>query len=155
MSVQNEKFWETTPLSQMTEAQWESLCDGCGRCCLIKLQDPDDASLVEFTSVACRKYDCTNGGCSVYQERHDHVPECINLTADNLKENIGWLPGSCAYRRLSEGKDLEWWHPLVSGNEQTVVDAGPGVRGRVVPETDVPDAELENHIVAWLNEDQA
>ncbi len=148
-----EQFWQTTPLSQMSETQWESLCDGCGRCCLIKLEDPDDSSVVEFTDVVCRKFDCTNGGCSVYQERKLHVPECINLTADNLSVNQGWLPKTCAYRRLAEGKDLEWWHPLVSGNDQSVVDAGVGVRGRVYPETDVKDAELEDHIVPWLNED--
>ena len=138
-------FWETTPLDGMTDAQWESLCDGCGRCCLHKLRDDDDGSLA-WTNVSCRLLDTTSCRCSNYERRQEKVPDCVNLTPAALRE-IDWLPPSCAYRRVAEGHGLEWWHPLVSGDPATVHAAGISVRGRAVNERKA--GPLENYIVDW------
>src|ERR1700710_2060199 len=105
-------FWKTTPLEQMTLAEWESLCDGCGRCCLHKLRDEDTDEL-SFTNVACRLLDLNTCQCRNYERRRDQVPDCVSLTPRALRE-IDWLPPSCAYRLIAEGRDLFWWHPLVS-----------------------------------------
>jgi uncharacterized cysteine cluster protein YcgN (CxxCxxCC family) len=138
-------FWETTPLDGMTDAQWESLCDGCGRCCLHKLRDDDDGSL-SWTNVSCRLLDTTSCRCSNYERRQEKVPDCVSLTPAALRE-IDWLPPSCAYRRVAEGRGLEWWHPLVSGDPATVHTAGVSVRGRAVNERKA--GPLEHHIVDW------
>ena len=138
-------FWKTTPLDRMTAEQWESLCDGCGRCCLHKLRDEDTEALA-FTNVSCRLLDTQTCRCSRYETRRDWVPDCVSLTPAGLAE-IDWLPPSCAYRRVAEGKGLAWWHPLVSGDPGTVHEAGVSVRGRVQDESRVGD--LEEHVVAW------
>lgn len=138
-------FWKTVPLARMTTEQWESLCDGCGRCCLHKLRDEDTEEL-SFTDVSCRLLDTTTCRCRKYPTRRDFVPDCVSLTPDTLAE-IDWLPPSCAYRRLQEGKDLAWWHPLVSGTPETVHTAGVSVRGRAVDERRA--GMLEHHIVEW------
>src|ERR1700712_5758723 len=126
-------FWKTTPLDQMTGAQWESLCDGCGRCCLHKLRDEDTEELA-FTNVACHLLDGTTCRCSNYEKRRERVPDCVSLTAAALPD-IDWLPPTCAYRRVAEGRGLAWWHPLVSGNPETVHQAGVSVQGRAISET--------------------
>jgi uncharacterized cysteine cluster protein YcgN (CxxCxxCC family) len=138
-------FWDTIPLDQMTQAQWESLCDGCGRCCLHKLRDDDDGFL-EWTNVSCRLLDTTTCRCSNYERRQEKVPDCVSLTPAALRE-IDWLPPSCAYRRVAEGRGLAWWHPLVSGDPATVHTSGASVRGRAVNERRA--GPLEHYITEW------
>jgi uncharacterized protein len=145
--AQGRPFWRTKTLAEMSEAEWESLCDGCGRCCLNKLEDADTGEIF-FTDVACRLFDAGSCRCADYPNRHVRVADCVPLTAENV-EVLTWLPPTCAYRLLAEGRDLYWWHPLVSGDPQSVHDAGVSVRGRVRSETDVPESELEDYIVAW------
>ena len=123
-------FWQRKTLSEMTQPEWESLCDGCARCCLLKLEDIDTGH-VEYTNIACRLLDHGTCRCTRYPARHELVPDCVGLSADVLTE-IAWLPSTCAYRLVAEGRDLYWWHPLVSGNADTVHQAGISVRGRVV-----------------------
>lgn len=143
-------FWERKTLAQMTAHEWESLCDGCGRCCVIKYQD-EDTGEIHPTAVACRLLDSNTCRCRRYQERHQLVPECLRLDPD-LVRRYDFLPTSCAYRRVAEGRPLAWWHPLVSGNAQSVVDAGVSVRGTVVSEQAVhPDEPLQSHIVRWVD----
>jgi len=142
-------FWKRKSLAQMTNSEWESLCDGCGRCCLVKLEDADDSSRTFFTSVGCRLLDGETCRCRNYAGRTEEVDDCVRLTPRNLKK-IVWLPPSCAYRLLADGKDLYWWHPLVSGDPETVHQAGISVRGRVKASEDgVPDEDLEDWIVSW------
>src|SRR5487761_1299888 len=116
-------FWQEKRLEQMTQAEWESLCDGCGRCCLHKLRDEDTADgqpgALSFTNVACRLLDLTTCRCTDYTHRRRRVPDCVQLTPAEVRQ-IDWLPPSCAYRRLAEGKDLPAWHPLVTGNPDSV-----------------------------------
>jgi uncharacterized cysteine cluster protein YcgN (CxxCxxCC family) len=138
-------FWKTKLLTEMTAAEWESLCDGCGRCCLHKLRD-DDTEALSFTNVACGLLDLRTCRCGNYAQRRQIVPDCVQLTPDSLSD-IDWLPPTCAYRRLAEGKDLAWWHPLVSGDPRTVHDAGISVRGRAVSERRA--GPLEHHVVDW------
>jgi uncharacterized cysteine cluster protein YcgN (CxxCxxCC family) len=140
-------FWKTKTLAEMTAVEWESLCDGCGRCCLIKLEDPDDGELVH-TNVTCHLLDQQSCRCSNYAERSVVVPDCVTLTAENIG-GLAFMPVTCAYRRLAEGRGLAWWHPLVTGDPESVHRAGISVRGRVVSEAGVPDEELEDHIVDW------
>jgi uncharacterized cysteine cluster protein YcgN (CxxCxxCC family) len=137
------RFWETVPLDRMTRAEWESLCDGCGKCCLHKLEDDDSGELYP-TNIACKLLDRRSGQCSDYRRRHAYVPECVRLTPTKLRQ-IDWLPTTCAYRLIDEGKPLPEWHHLVSGDRETVHAAGISVRGWTVSETDVGD--FENHIV--------
>lgn len=138
-------FWKLKSLGEMTRKEWESLCDGCGRCCLLKLEDVDTGH-IDFTNVACRLLDLGSCQCTRYRERKRYVPDCVVLTADNV-EQISWMPATCAYRLISEGRDLYWWHPLVSGSPETVHNAGVSVRGRVISEKRAGD--LEDHIVDW------
>jgi uncharacterized cysteine cluster protein YcgN (CxxCxxCC family) len=137
----------------MSPAQWESLCDGCGRCCLNKLED-EDTGEIEWTAVSCRLLDEGTCRCSDYAHRSEEVPTCIQLTPDKVR-SISWLPPTCAYRLVAEGRDLYWWHPLVSGDADTVHLAGISVRGRILSETEVPFAEWERFIVTWPVEDPA
>jgi len=138
-------FWKTKQLEEMSRAEWESLCDGCGRCCLHKLRD-DDTNKLSFTNVACRLLDLKSGKCGDYANRTRRVPDCVNLTAEAVRA-IDWLPPSCAYRRVAEGKGLAWWHPLVSGDPDTVHEAGISVRGRAVSERRA--GPFEHHVVEW------
>jgi len=124
-----EPFWKNKPLLAMSEAEWESLCDGCGKCCLAKLED-EDTGEIHWTSVACRLFDAGTCRCTDYAGRLARVPDCVRLTPANVGE-ITWLPSTCAYRLLAEGKDLPWWHPLVSGRAETVHEAGISMRNRV------------------------
>jgi uncharacterized protein len=143
MTERSAPFWETTPLDKMTRAEWESLCDGCGKCCIHKLEDDETGELYP-TNVACKLLDRRTGLCRDYRRRHAYVPECVRLTPAKLRQ-LDWLPTTCAYRLIDEGKPLPAWHYLVSGDRETVHAAGISVRGWTVSEDDVGD--LENHIV--------
>ena len=141
-------FWKSKTLAQMSEAEWESLCDGCGRCCLVKLEDEDDGRIY-FTDVGCRLLDGDTCRCRDYPNRSARVDDCVRLTAKNLGE-LNWLPPTCAYRLLANGHDLYWWHPLLSGDPETVHAAGVSVRARVARDEDsLPEDKLADHIVAW------
>ena len=138
-------FWRRKTLAEMTRSEWESLCDGCAKCCLDKLED-EDTGEIQYTEVACRLLDLGTCRCTDYANRKRFVPDCVVLTPRTVAR-LSWLPSSCAYRLVSEGKDLEWWHPLVSGDPETVHRAGVSVRGRAVPEALAGD--LEDHVVHW------
>jgi len=140
-----EPFWKTKSLAEMTRDEWESLCDGCGRCCLHKLRDDENGD-ISWTNVSCRLLDTETCRCSDYLNRKRRVPDCVRLTPDAL-ETIDWLPPSCAYRRVQHGQGLAWWHPLVSGSQHTVHEAGISVRGRVLNERHA--GPLEYHLVDW------
>lgn len=143
MGEVNTRFWESTALADMSREQWESLCDGCGKCCIHKLEDEETGEL-HPTNVACRLLDRHSGRCTDYRNRRAYVPECVRLTPRLLRE-LDWLPESCAYRLIDEGRPLPDWHPLISGDPESVHRAGMSVRGWTVSETDA--GELEHHIV--------
>lgn len=145
--TQEAPFWQTTSLASMSKDQWESLCDGCGRCCLGKVTDQETGQTAH-TNVACRLLDTQACRCTSYEDRHRFVPDCVRLTPAKITQ-LGWLPTSCAYRRLSEGRDLAWWHPLVSGDPSTVHWAGISIRGRVVSERDVVDHDFAAYRADW------
>lgn len=123
----------------MTAAEWESLCDGCGLCCLIRFEDEDTGEIIP-TRVHCRLFDADRCQCKDYDNRKRRVPDCIKLTPHNV-EDLAWMPRSCAYRRLSEGKPLPRWHPLITGDPESVHRAGVSVRGQTVGEEALPCAE--------------
>jgi len=139
-------FWKTKTLQQMTTEEWESLCDHCGKCCLIKLEDEDTGDLY-FTNIVCRLMDMNNCHCREYQRRATLVQDCVDLKNIPNLGDLPFLPASCAYRLISENQELPQWHPLVSGDPESVFKAGHSVRGRVFSEFD--NLELEDHIVEW------
>ena len=138
-------FWEK-PLASLSPKEWEALCDGCGKCCLNKLEDEDTGQVVT-TRVACRLLDGETCQCSQYDIRHQFVPECIVLTPKTIEDHMYWLPHTCAYRLRAQGTPLYDWHPLISGSVQTVHDAGVSVQGWTVPENEVHEDEWEDHII--------
>ncbi len=132
-------FWEAKRLDQMTPAEWESLCDGCGLCCLVRFEDEITGEITP-TRVHCRLFDAELCRCTDYAQRKAKVPDCIKLTPGNIDQLV-WMPKSCAYRRLSEGRGLAWWHPLVSGDPETVHAAGVSIRSQTISETVLGDPE--------------
>lgn len=140
------KFWEKIPLDRMTAPEWEALCDGCGKCCLNKIEF-EDTGEVAFTRVACRLLDGASCQCSKYPIRHQFVPDCVTLTPEKLPEVAYWLPRTCAYRLLYEGKRLKRWHPLLSGDPNSIHEAGISVSGWTVSETDVHEDDWEDYII--------
>lgn len=148
------QFWSRFALTELNHSEWEALCDGCGSCCLIKYIDNDDnEELVEYTDVTCQLMDCATGYCRHYATRQEHVPDCIQLTIENLP-NMMWLPSHCAYKRLYKGQALPSWHLLLTGDavktQQQMRAANVGVAGRCVSEIGMSDEEMETRVVHWV-----
>jgi uncharacterized protein len=141
----DEPFWRRKALGEMTEQEWESLCDGCARCCLVKLND-EETDEVHLTRLACRLLDHGTCRCSAYARRHELMPDCVAIDPATVA-SISWMPPTCAYRLVGEGKDLPWWHPLVSGDRETVHQAGISVRGWALSEARVRPEDMERFIV--------
>lgn len=144
------RFWERFPLEELSEPEWEALCDRCGKCCAIKFVD-DDTGKVQYTNVVCRLLDTKTCQCSNYESRKKIVPSCITLTLAKLREVNHWLPTTCAYRLRHEGKPLHDWHPLISGRPESVHEAGVSFAGRAVHEYEVRDKDLDSHIVEEID----
>ena len=141
------KFWETKNLIDMNENEWESLCDKCGKCCVIKLED-FDTQQVHYTNVSCKLLCEKSASCKDYENRKSIVPDCIILSPDNLKE-LKWMPETCAYKLLNEGKNLPYWHPLLSGNDKEIVNSGNSVKNRVTNENEIKIKDLPDYIFNW------
>ena len=138
-------FWQTKSLAEMTPAEWESLCDGCAQCCIIKFED-EDTGRIYHTNVVCELLEIYHCRCTRYSERSLLVPTCLTLTPAMIT-NLTWMPETCAYRLLSVGKDLPLWHPLVSGDPKTVHKAGISVRGKAISARDIADDDLPDYVV--------
>jgi uncharacterized cysteine cluster protein YcgN (CxxCxxCC family) len=147
MADKNKPFWEEKPLTDMTTAEWESLCDGCGKCCVIKLEDRN-AGLIHYTDISCRLLDPETCRCKSYANRKDHVPDCVQLNPKKL-DTLPWMPQSCAYRLLHEGKPLPDWHPLLTGDPESTHKAGQSVLGEIYPEGDIEEEDYPEHIKNW------
>ena len=144
MGALRDQFW-TLELDQLTRAEWEALCDGCGRCCLHKVEDADTGE-IEDTNVACKLLDCDTARCTNYRHRRAFVPDCLRLTLSNVY-TINWLPDHCAYRRRAEGRPIPDWHPLLTGDPEAAIKAGVSAAGRVISENDA--GPIEHHVVEW------
>lgn len=140
-------FWKRKKLEEMTQEEWESLCDGCGRCCLLKLEDEDTEEIV-YTRIACKLLDIGSCRCSAYEARHELVPDCVRLTPESAAALV-WLPPTCAYGLIANGEDLAWWHPLVSGDTETVHEAGISVRDFAVSEKKVKQKRYQHFLLKW------
>ena len=149
MGALRDRFWERT-LAELDQAEWEALCDGCGRCCLHKVEY-EDTGEIEHTNVACKLLDCQSARCTDYKRRKAFVPDCLQLTL-RIVDKVEWLPPTCAYRLRAEGQPLRPWHYLISGDREDVVRAGVSVAGRVISETEA--GPLEHHVVDWGDEDE-
>lgn len=145
MSDLRPNFWSDIPMDDLTRPEWEALCDGCGKCCLNKLEDEDGT--VALTRVACKLLDGNTCQCTRYPIRHQFVPECIVMTPKSLEDNMYWLPQTCAYRLIFEGRDLFDWHPLISGDYSTVHAAGVSMKGRTISETSISEDDWDDHII--------
>lgn len=138
-------YWQRKSLDDMTKREWEQLCDGCGRCCMLKLEDEDTGDIY-LTRLSCKLLDIGVCRCTDYKRRHQRVPDCLSLTPRMVGE-LSWLPETCAYRLIDEGQDLAWWHPLVSGSPNTVHEAGISVRDWAMPETAARAEELHKYLI--------
>jgi len=146
--TEDRPFYETKTLAQMSEAEWESLCDGCGKCCVVLLQDPEEeGGQVWRTDVGCRLLDLETVRCRDYENRHSRVPGCVKLTARKIG-NLHWMPESCAYRLIHEGRPLFDWHPLKTGDRDSTRKAGMSVHGTLISESEVDEDDLEDRIVS-------
>jgi len=144
-------FWLAQPLDHLSTEQWESLCDGCARCCLNKLEDIDSGDII-YTNVACSLLKEETCQCTQYQSRKKYVPECLVLKPEDLTpDNMRWFPATCAYRLLAEGQDLPEWHPLKTGDSESVFAAGISVKGKIVSETDVDEDDLQDYVIDWVD----
>jgi len=139
-------FWKKKSLAEMSVDEWEALCDGCGKCCLNKIED-EDSGEVFLTRVACRLFDSDTCRCSQYSIRHQFVPECISLTPESIPKHAYWLPKTCAYLLLWQEKPLFDWHPLISGSPQSVHQAGISIQGQTVSESDIDEGDWEDHLM--------
>ena len=144
-------FWQEKSLQEMTKQEWESLCDGCALCCLHKLED-EDTGEVHYTSVVCRYLDQDACTCGDYANRNRNVPNCVHLTVENIDE-FHWLPSTCAYRLLAEKKPLPSWHPLVSGEKDSVAKADINITGKVISEENVHPDAYEEYIIRWVEQE--
>ncbi|WP_300541359.1 YcgN family cysteine cluster protein [Maricaulis sp.] len=144
-------FWKMKSLAEMTPQEWEALCDHCGKCCLIKLEDEDTGLRLE-TDIACKLYDCDKGCCSDYTNRKRHVPDCVVLTPEAIHQ-LDWIPKTCAYRLVAEGRDLYDWHPLKTGDPDSTRKAGMSVAGQVTSEDAFTTIDWDRHIVEWPGEE--
>jgi len=138
-------FWKIKPLSEMTREEWESLCDGCAQCCIIKFED-EDTGRIYHTNVVCELLDIYHCTCTCYAERSTLVPTCLTLNPELVNE-LSWMPPTCAYRLLAEGKDLPDWHPLVSGDKNSVHRSGNSVHAKVVSARDIDEEDLPDYVV--------
>jgi len=143
----SDKFWETVPLSEMTQVQWESLCDGCAKCCIFKFEEDDTGHILQ-TDVVCKYLDLDKCSCTEYAKRKVLVPDCISITHDNILD-LKWMPSSCSYRLLALGESLPEWHPLISGNSNSMKEADMTVQGHVISENEVDD--IEDRIIGWFD----
>jgi len=143
-------FWKTKTLREMSTDEWESLCDGCGKCCLLRMEDADTAA-VYVTDIRCKLLDAGTCRCKHYETRKEYVPDCVQLTPDNVSK-LHWVPRTCAYRLLSEGKDLPDYHHLITGDRNTIHDVGMSVKDATVHELDVHPDEHPHHITIWPGE---
>ena len=144
-SSKSNRFWETIPFDQLSQTQWESICDGCAQCCAHKLQD-EDTDEIFYTNVVCEYLDTQKCQCSVYTDRHTYVPDCIKITPENAKE-LSWIPETCGYKRLANGKPLPEWHPLVTGERDSTELANMSIRDKVISEADIVMDDLEDYLV--------
>jgi len=142
-------WWQTKSLADMSDDEWESLCDGCAKCCLVKLEDVDTEEIY-YTNVSCQLLDTESCRCSDYAGRHRIVDDCIKLDRSNVNK-LQWLPKSCSYRLVAEGQPLPEWHYLRTGSRQTLHSYGASLRGKVVSERDVRDDDIEDHIIKWID----
>lgn len=140
-----DKFWETIPFDQLNQKQWESICDGCAQCCAHKLQD-EDTDEIFLTNIVCEYLDTPKCQCTVYGDRHIHVPDCIKITPQNAKE-LSWIPETCGYKLLANGKPLPEWHPLMSGDQNSTEKANMSIRNKVISEADIDIDDLEDYLV--------
>ncbi len=139
-------YWKEKPLSQLTREEWEALCDNCAKCCLHRLED-DETREIHFTNIVCRLLDAETGECTRYTERSVLVPNCVTMTLKDLDDPY-WLPSTCAYRLLAEGKALPEWHPLCSGDAESVFHSGNSILGRTICETEADEPEF--HMIDWI-----
>lgn len=147
--VSHNKFWKTLTLEQMNQSQWESLCDGCGKCCLNQLEDEDSGQLV-FTDISCKLFDSQSCKCKNYPKRKRFVSDCQVLTPKKVRK-LTWLPSTCAYRLVANGEDLPDWHHLVSGSTKTIHKTGNSVKNKVISEEFVKEDDFEDHVVDWID----
>ena len=143
------EFWETKTLEEMTQKEWESLCDGCAKCCLVKLEDYDTGEIFR-TDVACKLLDINSCRCTDYPARQTLVDDCIKLDRENIT-SLQWLPDSCSYKLIDQGKPLPNWHHLLTGSRNTVHQVAASVKQFAVSELEVKDEEIEDHIIQWVD----
>ena len=146
----NKPFWKTKTLSEMTEQEWESLCDGCGKCCVLRMED-EDTGATYVTDIHCKLFNNQSCLCSNYENRKRYVPDCVKLTPHNVQK-LKWIPQTCAYRLVANGEDLFDWHHLISGSYDTIHEAGMSVRDATISEDEVDDEDHPKHIVIWPGE---
>lgn len=142
-------YWETKTLSQMEEAEWESICDGCGKCCLQKLQD-DETNEIYYTDLACQQLNIKSCQCKVYENRFDYVDSCVDLTPKHLDDFV-WLPDTCSYKVLHETGKLPDWHPLLIGDHSKMLAQGLTVKDYAINENKVPEEDWETHVIRWVH----
>ena len=144
----SEKFWEK-PLGDLDDKEWEALCDGCGRCCLKKLQDESDNS-IHWTRIVCRYFDEKTHQCTCYESRSELVPDCLNVKRMDILANLAWMPATCAYRLRAEEKPLPDWHPLLTGSREAIEEAGIQIGGSVLSEEFVHPEGYQEHVIKWV-----
>ncbi len=145
------RFWENYSLKELNSNEWEALCDGCGKCCLRKIEDADTKEIF-YTNVSCKLLDIKSARCRNYKDRKKIVPDCIILTPDNIKEIAYWMPETCGYRRVFYGEPLEHWHPLMTNNKNSAIKAGQTIANQVISEADVNEEDLEDYITTDFSE---